>query len=90
MNNSSRPFAWIPLTDNNFAAPLTIDLGNDDLYLQPLSAYATAHWLTTSSPVLDYANALVPRKRLQSPRSKMAGHSMSPGSPVSHRWHLPG
>ena len=46
-------------TGNNFAARLTIDLGNDDLYLQPLSAYATAHWLTTSSPVLDYANAMV-------------------------------
>lgn len=59
MNNSSRPFAWIPQTGNNFAARLTIDLGNDDLYLQPLSAYATAHWLTTSSPVLDYANAMV-------------------------------
>lgn len=42
MNNSSRPFAWIPLTGNNFAAPLTTDLGNDDLYLQPLSTYATA------------------------------------------------
>ena len=46
-------------TGNNFAARLTIDLGNDDLYLQPLSAYATAHWLNTSTPVLDYANAMV-------------------------------
>src|SRR5262249_3202357 len=44
---------------NNFAARLTIDLGNDDLYLQPLSAYATTHWLSTSTPVLDYANAMV-------------------------------
>src|SRR6267154_5596548 len=46
-------------TGNNFAARLTIDLGNDDLYLQSLSAYATAHWLSTSAPVLDYANAMV-------------------------------
>jgi hypothetical protein len=46
-------------TGNNEAARLTIDLGNDDLYLQPLSAYATTHWLTTASPVLDYANAMV-------------------------------
>src|SRR6266404_3656281 len=46
-------------TGNNNAARLTIDLGNDDLYLQALSAYATAHWLSTSSPVLDYANAMV-------------------------------
>lgn len=46
-------------TGNNYAARLTIDLGNDDLFLQPLSAYATTHWLTTSSPVVDYANAMV-------------------------------
>lgn len=44
---------------NNFAARLTIDLGNDDAYLQALSAYATTHWLSTSTPVLDYANAMV-------------------------------
>ena len=46
-------------TGNNFAARLTIDLGNDDLFLQPLSAYATTHWLNPSNPVLDYANAMV-------------------------------
>ena len=46
-------------TGNNFAARLTIDLGNDDLYLQALSAYATTNWLNTSNPVLDYANAMV-------------------------------
>jgi hypothetical protein len=46
-------------TGNNYAARLTIDLGNDDLFLQPLSAYATTHWLNTSNPVLDYANAMV-------------------------------
>jgi len=46
-------------TGNNEAARLTIDLGNDDLFLQHLSAYATTHWLTTSNPVLDYANAMV-------------------------------
>jgi hypothetical protein len=46
-------------TGNYYPARLTIDLGNDDAYLKALSAYATAHWLTTSSPVLDYANAMV-------------------------------
>jgi hypothetical protein len=46
-------------TGSNFAARLTIDLGNDDLYLTALANYATTHWLTTSSPVLDYANAMV-------------------------------
>jgi len=46
-------------TGNNYAARLTIDLGNDDLYLQALSAYATANWLNTGNPVLDYGNAMV-------------------------------
>jgi hypothetical protein len=46
-------------TGNNQAARLTVDLGNDDVYLQALSAYATMNWLTTSNPVLDYANAMV-------------------------------
>ena len=46
-------------TGNNHAARLTIDLGNDDLYLTALANYATTNWLSTSSPVLDYANAMV-------------------------------
>src|SRR5260370_37388427 len=45
-------------TGNNFAARLTIDLGNDDLYLQSLSAYPTAHCVSTNAPVRDYANAM--------------------------------
>src|SRR5207237_10453936 len=44
---------------NNQAARLTIDLGNDDQYLTALANYATTNWLTTSNPVLDYANAMV-------------------------------
>ena len=43
----------------NFAARLTIDLGNDDLYLSKLATYAVTNWLQTSAPVLDYANAMV-------------------------------
>lgn len=46
-------------TGTNYAARLTIDLGNDDLFLTELANYATTNWLTTSSPVLDYANAMV-------------------------------
>src|SRR6516225_3647159 len=46
-------------TGNNDAARLTIDLGNDDVYLQALSAYATSNWLAPANPVLDYANAMV-------------------------------
>ena len=43
-------------TGNNQPARLTIDLGNDDAYLQALSAYATTNWLSTANPLLDYTN----------------------------------
>jgi hypothetical protein len=46
-------------TGANFAARLTIDLGNDDLYLTTLANYAATNWLKTGSLVLDYANAMV-------------------------------
>ena len=44
-------------------ARLTIDLAAGDRYLIPLAQYATANWLTTGNPVLDYANAMVPSKQ---------------------------
>ena len=50
-------------TGANFAARLTIDLGNDDLYLTKLANYATTNWLNTTNPVLDYANAMVASQR---------------------------
>jgi hypothetical protein len=46
-------------TGANQAARLTIDLGDGDTYLTALANYATTNWLTTTSPVLDYANAMV-------------------------------
>src|SRR3989440_11933367 len=46
-------------TGNSFPARLTIDLGNNDQYLTALADYASKNWLTTSNPVLDYANAMV-------------------------------
>ena len=46
-------------TGANYAARLTIDLGNDDQYLSALASYAVTNWLNTSKPVLDYANAMV-------------------------------
>jgi hypothetical protein len=46
-------------TGTNPAARLTIDLALGDDYLIPLTQYATSNWLTTSNPVLDYANAMV-------------------------------
>jgi len=47
----------------NHAARLTIDLASGDRWLIALTRKATADWLNTSSPVLDYANAMVPSKQ---------------------------
>lgn len=47
-------------TGNNHAARLTIDVAAGDRWLIALNRHATANWLTTSNPVLDYANAMVP------------------------------
>lgn len=46
-------------TGNNHAARLTIDLAAGDRWLIPLTQKATADWLRTDLPVLDYANAMV-------------------------------
>ena len=45
------------------AARLTIDLAAGDRWLIPLTRKATADWLRTDSPVLDYANAMVPARQ---------------------------
>ena len=50
-------------TGSNHAARLTIDLAAGDRWLIPLTRKATADWLTTSNPVLDYANAMVPSRQ---------------------------
>jgi hypothetical protein len=50
-------------TGNNQAARLTIDLAAGDRYLIALCRKATADWLNTTTPVLDYANAMVPSKQ---------------------------
>lgn len=50
-------------TGSNPAARLTIDVGAGDRFLIPIDQMATANWLTTTNPVLDYANALVPNKQ---------------------------
>lgn len=46
-------------TGNNHAARLTIDLAAGDRWLIDLTEKATKDWLTTTNPVLDYANAMV-------------------------------
>lgn len=50
-------------TGNNHAARLTIDLGAGNRWLVPLNQKASADWLKTSNPVLDYANAMVPNRQ---------------------------
>jgi hypothetical protein len=50
-------------TGANPAARLTIDVGAGDRFLIGIDQKATSDWLTTSNPVLDYANALVPSKQ---------------------------
>src|SRR5207302_728683 len=47
----------------NPTARLTLDLAAGDRWLIALDQYATANWLTTANPVLDYANAMVPSKQ---------------------------
>lgn len=46
-------------TGSSHAARLTIDLAAGDRWLIDIATKATAEWLTSANPVLDYANALV-------------------------------
>lgn len=50
-------------TGSNPAARLTIDLGAGDRFLIGIDQMATSQWLTTTNPVLDYGNAMVPNKQ---------------------------
>jgi hypothetical protein len=50
-------------TGNNHAARLTIDLASGDRWLIDLTRKATTDWLKTTTPVLDYANAMVPSRQ---------------------------
>jgi hypothetical protein len=50
-------------TGTHSANRLTIDLAAGDRWLIDICRQATVNWLTTSNPVLDYANAMVPNKQ---------------------------
>src|SRR4026208_314139 len=56
----------------NHAARLTIDLAAGDRWLIALTRTATADWLTTTTPVLDYANAMVPSRQPNSAATAQA------------------
>jgi hypothetical protein len=47
----------------NPAARLTIDTAAGDRWLIDINRTATANWLRTDTPVLDYANAMVPARQ---------------------------
>ncbi|HWS98667.1 MAG TPA: hypothetical protein VN256_00250 [Pyrinomonadaceae bacterium] len=59
-------------TGNNHAARLTIDLAAGDRWLINLTRKATADWLNTTTPVLDYANAMVPSRQPNSAATAQA------------------
>ena len=61
--NAYRSVLPYDASGNNHAARLTIDLAAGDRWLIPLTRKATADWLNTTTPVLDYANAMVPSKQ---------------------------
>ncbi|HEX8185494.1 MAG TPA: hypothetical protein VF747_12100 [Blastocatellia bacterium] len=61
--NAYRSVLPYDATGNNHAARLTIDLAAGDRWLIALCRKATADWLSTATPVLDYANAMVPSKQ---------------------------
>jgi hypothetical protein len=50
-------------TGINHAARLTIDLAAGDRWLIAICRKATADWLRTDDPILDYANAMVPARQ---------------------------
>jgi hypothetical protein len=50
-------------TGVNPAARVTIDLGAGDRFLIDIARRATSDWLNTTTPVLDYANAMVPNRQ---------------------------
>ena len=66
---------------SNPSARLTIDLGAGDQYLTALDRYATQNWLTTSNPVLDYANAMVANKQLDTSRQEEQWQEHVSGEP---------
>src|SRR5215207_9964849 len=59
-------------TGGNHAARLTIDLAAGDRWLIALTRRATADWLNTTTPVLDYANAMVPGRQPNSAATAQA------------------
>ncbi len=80
-------------TGNDHAARLTIDTAAGDRWLIAINQKATADWLRTDAPVLDYANAMVPARQPSASGASPTGRSTSTASPSttrrSGRWRRP-
>jgi hypothetical protein len=70
--NAYRSVLPYDATGANHAARLTIDVAEGDQWLTGINRKATTDWLSTASPVLDYANAMVPSRQ---PKSASAAES---------------
>ena len=57
----------------NPAARFTIDLAHGDRWLIGITERATSQWLRTDTPVLDYANAMVPARQPRSAADAQVG-----------------
>lgn len=65
----------------NLPARLTIDLAAGARYLIALTRKATADWLRTDAPVLDYANAMVPARQPSSSEAQAHWQEHVDGKP---------
>jgi len=70
--NAYRSVLPYDATGNNHAARLTIDLAAGDRWLIDICRKATADWLRTDNPILDYANAMVASRQANSAASAQA------------------
>lgn len=70
--NAYRSVLPYDASGTNHAARLTMDLASGDRWLIDLTRKATADWLNTTTPVLDYANAMVPSRQPNSAASATA------------------
>jgi len=70
--NAYRSVLPYDASGSNHAARLTIDLAAGDRWLIALTRKATADWLNTTTPVLDYANAMVPNRQPNSAAAAQA------------------
>jgi len=65
----------------NPAARLTVDLAAGDAWLIGLAAKATRDWLSTTNPVLDYANAMVADLQPSAPSAELNWQEHIDGKP---------